>query len=51
MDNAALSLSGIAAPSGVSKIPGAMVTTLIPNLPRSLAIGTVMPLIAPLLAE
>lgn len=35
-------------PIGVIKIPGATVTTLIPNLPKSLAKGKVIPLIAPL---
>lgn len=37
-------------PIGVLKIPGAIVMTLILNLPKSLAIGNVIPKIAPLLA-
>lgn len=38
-------------PIGVSKIPGAIVITLILYLPRSRAIGRVMPIRAPLEAE
>jgi hypothetical protein len=37
-------------PIGVLKIPGAIVITLILYFPRSLAIGKVIPNIAPLLA-
>ena len=36
---------------GVTKIPGAMATTLIPYLPKSLAIGITIPFIAPFEAE
>jgi hypothetical protein len=38
-------------PIGVSKIPGAIVITLILNLPKSRAIGKVIAIIAPLEAE
>ena len=38
-------------PLGVSKIPGAIVITLILNLPKSRAIGKVIPIKAPLEAE
>ena len=37
-------------PIGVLKMPGAIVITLILNFPKSLAIGNVIPRIAPLLA-
>ena len=36
---------------GVSITPGAIVTTLIPNFPKSLAIGRVIALTAPFEAE
>lgn len=39
------------APIGVSNMPGAIVITLILYLPRSLAIGNVIPINAPFEAE
>jgi hypothetical protein len=49
--NLSFTFYGIFEESGVSKRPGAIATTLMPNLPKSLAIGITMPLIAPFVAE
>jgi hypothetical protein len=50
-DIAILVFSGIAFVIGVSKIPGAIDAILIPYYPNSLAIGNVIPTIAPFDAE